>query len=254
MFGYKGFNKDFQCINGFQYEVGKTYELEDDIQVCHRGFHFCDNPLEVLKYYPPNTSRYAIVKAIGDIQHDAWWNGKHCTDKITIVREITPEELVEIPGKAYLKKTVEYSHSDYSSAMSKGDLGIAISTGCQSIVCSQGYRSIAGNTDTESLIKNTGYKGIAVASNNNSKVEITNKNGVGVATGYKSMVETSGESSIAISIGEYGKAKGKVGTWIILAEWVLDSPISVQVFLVDDDKVKADTWYCLKNGKLCECE
>ena len=35
---YKGFDKDFKC-RGFQYEVGNTYETDDDIACCNRGFH-----------------------------------------------------------------------------------------------------------------------------------------------------------------------------------------------------------------------
>ena len=48
---YKGFNSDMTC-RGFQYEVGKEYEIEGDIKVCERGFHACESPLEVLDHYP----------------------------------------------------------------------------------------------------------------------------------------------------------------------------------------------------------
>lgn len=44
MSAYRGFDKDLRC-RGFQYEVGKTYE-EKEARVC-------ENPLNVLQYYPP---------------------------------------------------------------------------------------------------------------------------------------------------------------------------------------------------------
>ena len=50
---YKGFNKHMQCApNGkiFQYEIGKEYK-EDEANLCHCGFHACENPLDVLSYY-----------------------------------------------------------------------------------------------------------------------------------------------------------------------------------------------------------
>lgn len=46
----KGFNHDWTCL-GFQYEVGKTYELPEGTLVmpCYHGFHAVDakNPLSV---------------------------------------------------------------------------------------------------------------------------------------------------------------------------------------------------------------
>ena len=47
--GYKGFDKNLQC-RGFQYEVGKEYET-DEAELCKKGFHFCENPHDVLSYY-----------------------------------------------------------------------------------------------------------------------------------------------------------------------------------------------------------
>lgn len=34
---YKGFDKNMKC-RGFQYEVGKEYEIDGEIKCCNRGF------------------------------------------------------------------------------------------------------------------------------------------------------------------------------------------------------------------------
>lgn len=47
---YKAMNKNMQC-RGKQYEVGKTY-TEDEADCCNAGMHACENPLDVLHYYP----------------------------------------------------------------------------------------------------------------------------------------------------------------------------------------------------------
>lgn len=54
---YKGFDKDLRC-RGFQYEVGKEYELPpgENPVICEKGFHALAegrDPLRVFDYYPP---------------------------------------------------------------------------------------------------------------------------------------------------------------------------------------------------------
>lgn len=97
------------------------------------------------------------------------------------------------------------------------------------------------NTGNYGAVSNTGYKG--AASN----------------TGNYGAAETFGKHSIAMSVGKNSKARGALGTWIVLAErgeWDgVGYPIKdIQAFRVDGEKVKADTWYMLMNGQLKECE
>lgn len=94
--GYKGFERDFTC-RGMQYDVGKTYVLEGEPKLCERGFHFCTSPLAVFEYYAP-TERFAIVKADEDdvIYDTNARSHKAVTRRITIVREITLEEIISL--------------------------------------------------------------------------------------------------------------------------------------------------------------
>ena len=56
---YKGFNEDLTC-RGFQYEEGKTYE-ENEANLCHKGFHACEDPLDCFSYYEPASSQFRVV-------------------------------------------------------------------------------------------------------------------------------------------------------------------------------------------------
>ena len=70
MKGYKAFEKGMVCL-GFQYVEGKTFEHKGRIIPCSTGFHFCENPLDVLNYYPlvdlnGDLSEFGEVEALGE--------------------------------------------------------------------------------------------------------------------------------------------------------------------------------------------
>lgn len=66
---YKGFNKDMTCKNGFRYEEGKEYET-DRAEACECGFHACEYPLDVFRYYAPSTSLFHEVEQSGEISRE----------------------------------------------------------------------------------------------------------------------------------------------------------------------------------------
>ena len=93
--GFKVFNEDWTC-NGFQYEIGKTFEMEDSPICCNRGFHFCTNLSDCFNYYAFNSdNKVAEVEAIGEVVSDSG-DTKHCTNKIKIVRELTWHEVLDL--------------------------------------------------------------------------------------------------------------------------------------------------------------
>lgn len=93
MRGYKAFNSDLTC-RGFQYEIGKTYTLEEPkkLKICENGFHFCPDIASCYEYYvAKDTTRICEVEALGEIQKSDEGD-KMVTDKIKIIREITGSE------------------------------------------------------------------------------------------------------------------------------------------------------------------
>jgi len=98
----------------------------------------------------------------------------------------------------------------------------------------------ATNTGYQSAATNTGYRSAA-----------TN-------TGYQSAATVEGIEAVAVSLGVEGKAKGSEGCWIVLAEWKEVKNewhrIAVKSVPVDGKKIKADTFYVLKNGKFTEAK
>lgn len=58
---YKAFDKNMKC-RGFQYEVGKEYEMDGEIKCCNRGFHACKSPM---RFSRPNEKRSEVTPIFG---------------------------------------------------------------------------------------------------------------------------------------------------------------------------------------------
>ena len=146
MKGYKGFDKDLKCRD-FQYEVGKDYTTEGKIEACKNGFHFCENPMDVLGYYPPSDSRYCIVESSGQEDRDGD-DSKVATSKIHISAEIGLKGLIEagvkfILDKVNWKDNKESNIGNQSAATNTGDQSAAIVSGKGSVAMAIGYKSKA---------------------------------------------------------------------------------------------------------------
>ena len=228
--GYKGFDKDLRCI-GFQYEVGKVYECEKAV-LCEEGFHFCENPLDVLDYYPPyfngKYSRYCKVEGSGEIDKRENSN-KVCCTKIKIVRELTLEELigegirelgddiVKISERGFFSRVV--SNSDFSSvafnyhhntaAVNTGHCSMVRNMGMSSVALSTGDCSIASNSGPFGLAKNAGMLSIAVSSSGQSISKTMGEFSVSVNTGNDSLAANEGSVSVAVNTGENSQASTK---------------------------------------------
>ena len=285
--GYKGFDKNLKCRN-YQYEVGNTYEHEGEVGCCKQGFHFCENPFEVFRYYSPSDSRYCAVEGSCKSDKDEE-DSKVAVSKLHISAEIGLKGIIEAGVKFILEKvnwkdnkesntgdgSAATNTGDGSAATNTGDGSAATNTGYQSAATNTGYRSAATNTGYQSAATNTGYQSAATntgdqsaATNTGYQSAATNtgyqsaatNTGDGSAatnTGYGSAASVEGKESIAIVTGRDSKAKGALGCWIVLTErgeWDGETYpiIEVKAFKVDGEKIKADTFYQLINGEAIE--
>ena len=278
--GYKGFDKELKCRN-FQYKTNDVFEEEGEIKACSKGFHFCENPLDVFNYYPPSDSRYCEVDGDGKIDKDNN-DSKVACSKLHIHTEIGLKGIISAGVKFILDK-VDWNNcketntgylsaatntGDRSAATNTGDLSAATNTGDRSAATNTGDLSAATNTGDLSAATNTGYRSAATntgyrsaATNTGDRSAATNTGDRSAATntGDRSAAIVEGKDSIAIITGYDSKAKGEIGCWIVLTErgeWngqtypILD----VKAFKVDDDIIKSNTFYKLVNGKPIEVE
>ena len=282
--GFKGFDKDLKCRD-YQYEVGKKFEEEGKIEACSKGFHFCENPLDVLGYYPPygekGSNRYCIVKGSGNIDRDGDDTKVACS-KLYISAEIGLKGIIEAGVKFILDKVNwkdnKKSNTGYQSAATNtGNRSAATNTGDRSAATNTGYQSAATNTGNysaatntgdysaatntgnRSAATNTGYQSAATNTGDRSAATNTGNYSAATNTGNRSAAEVTGKESIAIVTGKDSKAKGSIGCWIVLTErgeWDGNVyPIKeVKAVRVDGEIIKPDTYYKLINGEVIPCE
>ena len=210
---YKGFNQDWTC-RGYQYEIGKTYEHKGDVKACESGFHACEYPLDVLSYYSPAVSKFAVVKMSGETSKDSD-DTKIASAKITIETEINLPEMI--------KKAVEWIKGKVDWDTDKAS--------------NTGYRSAATNTGDRSAATNTGNR--SAATNTGNRSAATN-------TGYRSVAEVSGKQSIAVALGWQSKAKASIdGAIVCVYRNDNGELIHIKASKVGENNIKADTWYTL---------
>ncbi|HHF1601192.1 TPA: hypothetical protein ACPJZR_001930 [Haemophilus influenzae] len=237
---YKGFKQDWTC-RGYQYEVGKTYEHKGNVKACESGFHACEYPLDVLSYYSPAVSKFAVVKMSGETSKDSD-DTKIASAKITIETEINLPEMIKkavewIKGKVDWDAAKVSNTGDWSAATNTGDWSAATNTGDWSAATNTGNWSAATNTGNWSAATNTGNW--SAATNTGDQSAATN-------TGDQSVAEISGKQSIAVALGWQSKAKASINGAIVCVYRNHDGElIHIKASKVGENNIKADTWYTL---------
>ena len=234
---YKGFDKDFKCRD-FQYEVGKTYEMDGNIKCCNRGFHACESPMEVFDHYDMLTSRFAEVEQSGEIDKEDN-STKICSSRIKIKAELKLADIINL-GVEWLKEITAPSKIKANNSSNDGDYAQSGSSGYSAQIGSSGYYAQIGSSGYYAKIGSSGDYAQIASSGNYAKID------------------SSGQNSVVMCAGCDSKAKAAIGSWITLAEWKrigdVWKPICVKTEQVDGSRIKADTYYKLINGKFEEVE
>lgn len=141
---YKAMDKNMQC-RGKQYEVGKTYH-EDKADCCNAGMHACENPLDVLHYYPLRDGpRFFEVECGGNVDKSVEDSKLACTE-LTVKGEVNFAGLVKATANAVfnrVKGKEPFSSGNSSTAGSSGYYSTAAATGAYCIAKADGKDSIA---------------------------------------------------------------------------------------------------------------
>ena len=228
--GYKAFNPGMIC-NDKQYAENTDYE-EVGGKICEKGMmHYCVNPFDVLNFYDlvdesGKFSDFAEVKALDQPISGA--DGKFATKKLHIGAKLS--------FAGFIKACIDYTKEQTIVNMPKSD----VTTGDCAKIGSSGHYAQIGSSGDSAQIGSSG---------DCAKIG---------SSGDCAQIDSTGVDSVICCAGHGCTVKAKIGSWITLAEWEYSEekgrsvPRCVKTEYVDGEKIKADTWYRLKNGEFVE--
>ena len=226
---YKAMDKNMQC-RGKQYEVGETYH-EDKADCCNAGMHACENPFDVLRYYPLRDSpRFFEVECGGSVDKSEEDSKLACT-------ELTVKSEVNFAGLVKATVNAVFNRVKGKEPFSIGRYSTAGSSGYSSTAGSSGYYSTAGSSGDYSTAGSSGYSSTAAA------------------TGAYCGAKADGKDNVAVANGAHSKARGVLGCYLVLTEYDNDgNMLWAKMAKVDGTHIKENVWYTLKNGEFAEAE
>ncbi|MDI3933192.1 hypothetical protein QK394_07330 [Pseudomonas aeruginosa] len=234
---YKGFKQDLTCRD-YQFEIGGTYKHDGEVEACASGFHSCEYPLDVFGYYAPGKSRFAIVKASGQLS-------RHDDDSKIASATLVVEAEISMP--TMISRALDWIMSKVDKSVEQTVVGgTASNTGYQSAASNTGNYSAASNTGNYSAASNTGYQSAASNTGNYSAASNTGYQSAASNTGNCSAAEVSGKESVAASLGIEGRARASAGSAIVLCHRDDEGRlIHIRASKVGENGVEPDTWYQL---------
>lgn len=237
MKAYKGFDKDLKC-RGYQYQIGGEY-TEDSAELCKRGFHACELPHDIFNYYAPAESRFCKVDldATDEQNSEDSEDSKRVGTRIKIGSEISAADIAKISVKAFFDRMQFTEKIASFSTNNAGDRGAANAGNYGAANAGDCGAANAGDYGAA----NAGGCGAANAGDYGAAI---------VRDGGKAKV---GKSGVAVGLGKKAMASGDVGAVLVLTE--RDSRyniINAAAVIVDGEKIKANTYYTIKNGEIEE--
>src|SRR5665648_353257 len=93
LLGYKILDEGWKR-GDVQYKLGQTVCMQQSPILGERGFHFCLNAFDCLRYYACNEfNKFALVEALGEVYFDGT---KAVSDKLATVKEFTRDQFIAL--------------------------------------------------------------------------------------------------------------------------------------------------------------
>ena len=217
MKGYKAFYKNMICKgDGYekQYEENTTYE-ENGYEVCKSGvMHFCENPFDVLNYYPLvddncNVAEFAEVEALGDTFKKSVADDKTATNKLHIGAKLNLNEFI----KACIDFSLEKTKVENKSS---GDDAQLASSGNEAQLASSGKWAQLASSGGGAKLASSGDDAQLASSGNEAQLASSGKWAQLASSGGGAKLASSGGGAKLASSGDWAQLASS-GDWSKLA-------------------------------------
>ena len=246
--GFKAFDPGLIC-RGKQYAENTDYE-EADCAICGKGMmHYCVNPFDTLNFYDlvgenGKFSDFAEVEALDPPVSGS--DGNFAAKKLHIGAKLS--------FAGFVKACIDYTKEQTIDNMPKSEIG----TGDSAQIGSSGDYAQIGSSGNSAQIGSSGDYAQIGSSGDSAQIGSSGNSAQIGSSGNYAKINSTGEDSVICCAGSGSVVKAKAGSWITLAEWEYSdekgrfAPRCVKTEYVDGEKIKADTWYRLKNGEFEE--
>ena len=231
--GYKAFNKGLICKDK-QYAENAEF-VEEEVEMCSKGMHYCENPFDVLNYY-------SLVDDYGEITEFAEVEGedpvydkekKKCaTKRLKVGAKLSLKGFIEacfnfIWEKAEEKTgkdkdviaSYEYgaqlassgygaqiaSSGDYARLASSGDSAQIASSGDSAQIASSGYGAQIASSGDGAQLASSGYGAQLASSGDYARLASSGDSAQIASSGYGAQIASSGDSAQIASSGDYAR-------------------------------------------------
>lgn len=248
MKAFKAFNTDFTCLE-FQFEVGKTYIHEGDVEICKSGFHACVNPLDVLNYYSlvgddGITPKFAEVELGGDISKTSDGDSKVAAGSIEIKRELNLGGFIGVAVGFMMESAASGNDSNLAASGNESKLA---ASGDESKLAASGYYSNLAASGNYSNLAASGYASNLAASGYASNLAATGDDSKLAASGDASRLAASGDDSVVAGIGIGSTASCGENGMIILVYVDVNGRYRSATAYAGEDGIKPNVTYRVDN-------
>ena len=141
---FKGTDRDMECCGGYQYTLGEKNTDDGAIRCGNKGFHSCEAPMDVLRYFPARDgNRYFTAEAGGDIDRSGADDSKIASSELTIKAEIGLPGIIRAHMEYTRKKAEAGTSGGYYSNLAGGNYS-NLAGGNYSNLAGGNYSNLAG--------------------------------------------------------------------------------------------------------------